>query len=372
MNRRLDLPPPFADEDAARPFRADWRAAKSRAFDLVGNSTGGGVRPIGFWNQTRPVYANANLSIYSGANCNARCPFCIEEVRPASRGGRLAVQRRIEADDARYFGALDTVLDALAPLDPSVSITGGEASIDPRLPEILVRLKKRRPRKLVLTTNGSGLLAGDTLERVIDAGVHHLNISRAHWDDAANQRLMGFAAAPSVAQLPQLVTTAQGGGTQVRLSCVLLTGGVDGIATMREYLAFARRMGVRRVIFRELMRVDAATVRASRHTRFADRNRVALDPIYAALDAAADFEFHKQIVGYYYYVEVWRHLADDGAIDVVLEGADLARLEATRRADPALIHELVFHANGHLCSTWQPWDGVLGPPDRSGSVRRFP
>jgi len=29
--------------------------------------------------------------------------------------------------------------------------------------------------------------------------------------------------------------------------------------------------------------------------------------------------------------------------------------------DPVAIHELVFHPNAELASTWQPWDGILGP-----------
>jgi cyclic pyranopterin phosphate synthase len=46
---------------------------------------------------------------------------------------------------------------------------------------------------------------------------------------------------------------------------------------------------------------------------------------------------------------------------VVFEEADLAQLERVKRADPDTIHELVFHPDARLASTWQPWDGVLGP-----------
>ncbi len=58
-------------------------------------------------------------------------------------------------------------------------------------------------------------------------------------------------------------------------------------------------------------------------------------------------------------MEVWRH----GSMDVVFEEADLAQLEAAKQADQGVIHELVFHPNGALASTWQPWDGVLTPAD---------
>jgi len=35
--------------------------------------------------------------------CNARCAFCVEELRPSSRGRLLTAQKTIEADDDRYF-----------------------------------------------------------------------------------------------------------------------------------------------------------------------------------------------------------------------------------------------------------------------------
>ena len=48
---------------------------------------------------------------------------------------------------------------------------------------------------------------------------------------------------------------------------------------------------------------------------------------------------------------------------MVFEGADLARLECTKATMPGIIQELIFHPDAQLASTWQPWDGVLGPPD---------
>ena len=61
---------------------------------------------------------------------------------------------------------------------------------------------------------------------------------------------------------------------------------------------------------------------------------------------------------------MWRY---DG-MDVVFEEADLAQLEAAKRRDPATIHELVFHPSGLLASTWQPWDGILGPETNSDAT----
>jgi molybdenum cofactor biosynthesis enzyme MoaA len=341
-------------------FVDEWRRRKSAAFDLECNSTAGRVVELALWGRPVRVYANANLSVYSAQRCNARCPFCVEELRPASRGTELALQKAVEIDDKCYFERLERVLEALRPLDPSVSVTGGEPSLDPRLPAILRLLADRGARKRTLTTNSTGLLHVREGRSVIDwitqTGVRHLNISRAHPDQDANARLMVLRDGPTVERLRRVVEAAQAGGTRVRLSCVLVRGAIDDFDGVQGYLDFAAELGIDNVIFRQLMKTDPATAADNFVVRFSDARRVLLEPILDEVSGDGRFEFRRQIVGYYYYVEVWRY----GEMDVVFEEADLARLEAVKRSQPGVIHELVFHPNARLCSTWQPWDGILG------------
>ena len=338
-----------------------WRRAKSGAFDLAANSTAGRTTQVDFWGDVRRVYANANLSVYSAQRCNARCAFCVEELRPASRGGELAGQRTVEADDGRYFASLERALDVVqARLRPSVSVTGGEPSKDPRLPRILRTLAARGARKRTVTTNGSGLLDVREGTRLVDwlgvTGVAHLNVSRAHPDQDRNARLMGYAEGPTSQDMRTIVAAAQQGGARVRLSCVLVQGAIDSLEGVARYVGFAQSLGVHQVIFRQLMKTDPRTVARSSVVRFSDRTRVALEPLLDRISGDGRFAFVRQIVGYYYYVEVWRF---EGT-DVVFEEADLAGLEDAKRRDPQLVHELVLHPDGRLASTWQPWDGVLG------------
>lgn len=344
-----------------RGFVDSWRRAKSAAFDLKLNSTAGRTVAVDFWGTRRPVYANANLSLYSGQTCNARCAFCVEELRPASRGGALTGQKTVEADDARYFAALEAVLEAVRPLAPTVAVTGGEASLDWRLPRILRTLAHKRARQRTLTTNGSGLLENRegrrVLDWVVDTRLKYLNISRASVDQARNARFMGFAEAPKPSELAKVIAFARAGGVRPRLSCVLLEGEVDSLGGVVDYLDFARSVGADNVIFRQLMRTDPRAHAENAVVRFSDAHRARLEAILDAVSADPSFEFVRQVVGYYYYVEVWHR---DG-IDVVFEEADLARLEETKRLMPGVVHELVFHPDGRLASTWQPWDGVLGP-----------
>ena len=346
-------------------FIPTWRDQQSAAFDLAANSTAGRTVTFDLWGKPVTVYANANLSIYSAQACNARCAFCVEELRPASRGVALDVQKTVEQDDARYFAALDDVLHVLAPLNPSVSVTGGEPSQDARLPRILRTLQQQGARKRTLTTNGSGLLdvreGKPLIDWIADTGVQHLNISRAHSDERINAKLMRYRASPDAAQLREVVKRARQGGTRVRLSCVLAQGAVDDVDDVLAYLDFAASVGVDNVIFRQLMLTDPATTQANYVTRFSERRRVAMTPLLAQLAQRNEFAFQRQVMGYYYYVEVWRY-ASHGGIDVVFEGADLAQLEHTKHSMPGVIQELVFHPNAKLASTWQPWDNVLGPP----------
>lgn len=120
------------------------------------------------------------------------------------------------------------------------------------------------------------------------------------------------------------------------------------------YLAFAESEGVDNVIFRQLMGTDPAT-HAGPVVAWSDHHRVPIAPILAALPRS--MERKERIAGYYYDVWVWRWRG----IDVVFGAADLAELE--RRKGDGVVHELIFHPDGSLCSTWQPWDGRLGPFD---------
>ncbi|PRQ08265.1 radical SAM protein [Enhygromyxa salina] len=347
-----------------RGFVSQWRRRKSAAFDLRANSTAGAAVDLELWGRAVSVYGNANFSVYSAQVCNARCRFCVEELRPASRGHELARQRTVESDDAAYFAALEASLEALRPLAPTISITGGEPSKDPRLPQILALCSRYPSKRRSLTTNGSGLLdvhAGAPLiQHIVNAGVEHLNISRAHPDHDHNARLMVFREGLQLEQLREVVAFASAGGCRTRLSCVLVERAIDSLAGIRAYLDFAAELGVDNVIFRQLMHVDRESVAQNFVVAFSDRMRTQLEPLLDQISDAPDFEFQRQIVGYYYYVEVWRYRG----IDVVFEEADLAQLERTKQTMPGVIHELIFHPNAKLASTWQPWDGVLGPPAR--------
>ena len=90
--------------------------------------------------------------------CNQRCPFCFI---PVSR-------RRAEP------GQLERELDRLAAeLKPGAELTisGGEPLVEPRLPEILARARRKGVRRFVLQTNAVGLARPGLARRLVGLGV---------------------------------------------------------------------------------------------------------------------------------------------------------------------------------------------------------
>ncbi len=212
-----------------------------------------------------------------------------------------------------------------------------------------------------MTTNGSGLFdmrgGRAVIDWLVETGVAHLNISRAHPDPEMNAKLMALPDGISVSQLREAVARCE--SRRHPAAAVVRAAQEMRSATLTASCATSispRDVGVDSVIFRQLMQTDPATVEPNFVVRFSDAKRVMLEGILDRIGDDARFEFQRQIVGYYYYVEVWR----SSGVDIVFEEADLAQLERTRRADSKPIHELVFHPNATLASTWQPWDGVLG------------
>lgn len=357
----------------------DLRRRRQERFAWA-RTTGGGTTPFRIGGRTVQVYENVNLSLYSGQTCNARCPFCVEELRPLSKGLELAADRARAAPEEAYFERLGQVLELVRPLDPSTSITGGEPSIDPRLPRTLDVVAAAGMRKRTLTTNGSGLLrcvdpaTGELLvDRIAARGVAHLNVSRASPDDAVNRRIMRIGSgADDAASLGVALERARAGGARPRLSCALLRGTTESVEDVVRYAAWARSLGVDNVVFRQLMEQDRERTLENHVTRYSDRARVDLWALLEQLhgEAGQDPRFRpvRQVLGYYYYVEVYELREAPGLppIDVVFEGADLEVMRRDRERRAALgedvVHELVLHPDGALCSTWQPRDGVLLPP----------
>jgi cyclic pyranopterin phosphate synthase len=303
------------------------------------------------------VYKNANLSIHVTDKCNADCAFCIAHLRYLNE--RLVyLKPEIEADEA-YYERLDQVLRLTKAVSTSVSITGGEPSVNRKLPHILKILASHNVRKRTITTNGTGLFfktgVGDqsVLDALEDYQLEHLNVSRAHHDAKENARIMVMnEKLMPEGMLEEIVQEARRRGIKTRLSCAVERG-VSTYDDMMRYVEWGERLGVDNVIFRQLMQFDAKTVKAGRIPNYCKEQELDLMDFWPLMDANPDFTLYHQVLGYYYYVEVRKY----HDLNVVSEAADLriitSQLEVFKeKFNSHTAFEQVFHPNGNVCAGW--------------------
>jgi len=326
------------------------------------------TKPFVFDGKQKSVYDNANLSIFVNESCNANCKFCVDQLRFEGKG-KMFVKGRI-SDDDKYFARLEEVLASLRPLNTSISITGGEPTKSPRLPHILRLISRYNFRKRVITTNGSGLLDFVSGKRIIDHivenGFHHLNISKTHYMEGVNAAAMQFEHSYFTnRQMAEVVKIAMSGNLRPRLSCLLLKSGIHDVEGMMRYLDFFGAMGVDNIIFRETMDYDHSAMHNLPKLHFLEENKVLLNDVWSQIDLIPSiFKPIVQVLGYYYYCEVYKY----NGIDMVTESANLAAIDPQKAKAPDTVFEMVFHPNGNLNGSWIEDEDVLLPYVGDGCI----
>lgn len=299
----------------------------------------------------------------SSRPCTARCVFCSETlVHEEAR--RLSASLR---PGPRYFEGLARALRALEGLPLGLSLSGLEATDDADwLLGVLALLSAHAARspvtERVLYSNGSGLALETTgarlLPRLRDFALDRVELSRHHPGQAENDAIMRFRPGVAVRERRVFEATVREalGFVPVRLVCVLQRGGVQDLAGCREYLRWARALGVRDVVFRELSRLPDS-YRPNRSFRVIRDGRVALEDLLDELwpegGLSPGFAPRALTAGYYY----WNLRLSFGDVEVTFETSDYREMKS--RHGSGVVHKLVFHANGNLCADWDPDREVL-------------
>ncbi|MCP5047080.1 MAG: hypothetical protein GY940_07895 [bacterium] len=162
-------------------------------------------------------------------------------------------------------------------------------------------------------------------------------------------------------QLKEVIRVAGTNGIRPRLSCILLKGEIDSLEKMVRYMEWAESIGVDNVVFRQLMKCDPKKVKPGPTADFTREHMVSLTPLWEQIDFDPRFSFVKQVLGYYYYVEIYRFRG----IDMVTETADLGQIALQKQKGirqthgTPIIYEMVFHPNGNLCGSWREWEDVI-------------
>lgn len=319
--------------------------------------------PMVFETGEKQVYGNFNFSIFIDDFCNATCAFCVAEMRYEEFGKHYEKTKAFKTDNEGYYRRLRETLDMVAHLNPSVSITGGEPTISPRLPEVARILDEYGIRKKVVTTNGTGLFLrfpGEKLNNIdtlVETGFDHVNISRAHYDDNENRRIMAYKAKNNTGAKQIIRAQEYFAQTDVktRLSCVLTKNGINTVEAMKDYVKFFQDSGgFDNFIFRELMYHNRRTENES-IVEWSNRERVLLNDLWPTFDKDSDFEEVTSVLGYYYYVEIWKLLGST----IASESSNLEQHYIEKDSHKDVVYEVVFHENGNLTSSWIDDEEIL-------------
>jgi hypothetical protein len=299
----------------------------------------------------------------SARHCSARCIFCSEALCHKN-ATTLSASLRPYAD---YFDGLSAVLRELIGIPLGISLSGLEATDDADwLCETVERLQQFEVlggavTDKVLYSNTSGLAEQTNGRRLIPRlqkyGLTRVEVSRHHFDAARNQAIMRFRDCDGVGRQNVFEKTLKDilANLHVKLVCVIQKTGIANLDDVENYLAWAQRMGVSEVVFREFSRTHDL-YRENSTLRAIEDGRVSIESILQELDGTTDhhFELTGGTIGYYYWNAryLWKN-----ALDVTFETSDYELMKTRHQSD--VIYKLIYHANGNLTGDWDPNNCLL-------------
>lgn len=183
---------------------------------------------------------NPNLTILLPGGCNAHCEFCFWK-QDSSRNGLRNYLKVLRKNFINLPRNLFTQL----------SLSGGEPTISPAWDNIMEIIDTFRDQyqKVVLTSNGVKLLE-KLSNPIFHERIDHINISRHHYEDAANFVKFGTDSVPDSTKLVAIVNAANKQGIDINFNCVL-DNNIDDENFVYEYIRFAKMMGASSIAFRK-------------------------------------------------------------------------------------------------------------------------
>lgn len=179
-----------------------------------------------------------NFSIVMPGGCNAKCAFCF------NHGKREAEN----CSDFDFIIGLWEQLKVLPKQFYQISITGNEPMLSPLIGGVMDVCKRLKERytNILLTTNGTNLLKKPQM--IID-GVHHINVSRHHYDESENKRIFGGIYDVTDEYLADIIDVYSSRGVDVSLNCVINDNTTEDF--INAYIDFAKHIGAYAVRFRK-------------------------------------------------------------------------------------------------------------------------
>lgn len=293
--------------------------------------------------------------------CPARCRFCSETLKHRNAICAPATLKHTN----NYFEQLETTLHELRGVRMGYSLSGLEVSADPRKLEHLLEILDKHAQHNVITdkvmyTNGAGFTneeeIADLLKSIEHFGMTRIELSRHHFDEAANQSIMVFEPDWEISEnkaFEQSVHILQKRAPP-RLVCIVQKGGIDTVEKMEEYIQWAQALGVRSIVFREFARLDD-NYQENRTYRYIKERAI---PVETFADTVLEDEAMWQLVnekqGYYYQKKTFDW---NNTMEIIFEYSDYAKMNKKHNSDT--IHKFVFHPNGNLTAGWDAGKNII-------------
>ena len=181
-----------------------------------------------------------------------------------------------------------------------------------------------------------------------------IECSRHHYDEDINQDIVRFKKYHGMIEpihrnevLKNVISRVQQ-EIPVRLVCVLQTKGVHTIEDISQYIAFAQRMGVDDIVFRELA-VFGDSVERGATQQYIDDNRLEVMSLLEQLPSEC-YQLTGVTKGYYYFSFSYLY---HQAIRVAFEMSDYEKMiEHHSRMSKEKLSKLIYYPNGMLCKDW--------------------
>lgn len=329
--RRLDFPNLGENLESAKRYRASKMIAYKEGFEEFEQT----AVPVTILNKKYRAHPNINLYVDMTSACSADCNFCIAKVN---------FKREAKPVKPEW---LEKTLDVCANASPSVQITGGEPTLFPKeLIDLIEIMNKRRPRCPVINTYGKNL--GAISELLSRSAIEHVNVSRHHYNDRSNSRIMVRNGISSDYLAESLVPIKD----KVRIQCNMLAGEIDTYGEVMQFIAYCyHKLGVRNIAFAQLTPLPADSFYQASVIEEVTKAPVDVDAILERIEQDSRFEFEKYRGGVACYYEVWKFHAYECPMTVLFKYSDNYWLEKAD-VDPELLPDLVLHTDGTLSGSW--------------------
>ncbi|MBI3293194.1 MAG: hypothetical protein HYZ71_00525 [Deltaproteobacteria bacterium] len=200
------------------------------------------------------------------------------------------------------------------------------------------------------------------LDHLLEANLNHINMSVAHFDRETNAAVMRMKPHDHDS-LERAIEQAVKRGVRPRFSLVLLKEGIHDLKGLKDYLDWARNLGVDDIWIRELSAYDPTTTVFDHTAEYIDRERVKIDSILNEIDQDPDFRLVLQKSTTNSYRESYRFReVDIGFTDyrVIPPLVSLSGQPAPGNSSDK-VKVFVLHPNGSLNAAWQEWERIIIP-----------